>query len=197
MTSLTKPSLEDLLEDPGFKRTVDNLAYGFITKYGSNPLIDREELRNEALLAATIAYGSFDPERGCRFKTHAFPYMQNAMNTFCRRYCHVLSISEKDARTHLGDMLGVGIMRIDQHQDENGEEFDIPVGSGVEANYDLADFLFTGFTAFERTIATEYFLEEKSLQNIAHKYNMSKSRVGSIIAGLRTRMARRAEDVED
>lgn len=193
MTTATKPALSTLLEDPNFIQTVKNLAYGFYSKYGYNPMISMEDLENEGMLAASVAYNSFNLAYECTFKTHAYQYMRHAMNTYCRKFCHVLSISEKDTRNHLDEMLGVGILRIDQKQDSETDEFDIPVGSGVESYYDIDEFFFTGFSLFERSLATDHLINDMSLQQLSRKYGVSKSRVGSIINGLKARMRTRIE----
>ena len=192
-----KPSLTQLLDDTSFKNTVRNLAYNFYGKFGSNPMISMEDLTNEGLLAAATAYTSFDHTRGFMFKTHAFPYVKHAMQTYCRKFCHVLSISEKESRLHLDEMLDVGVLRIDQRTNENDDsDFDIPVGSGLEFTHDVDEY-FVGFSEFERQVAKDHFLNDMSTRELAMKYNVSRSRVGSIVQDLARRMRERVTKNED
>lgn len=194
--SQDKPTLEQLLDDTSFKTTVRNLAYKFYRKFGSNPMVSIEDLTNEGFLAAATAYISFDHTRGFLLKTHAYPYMKYAMQTYCRKFCHVLSISEKEARVHLDDMLNVGVLRIDQKQDDENSDFDIPVGSGVDIS-NVGEYFFIGFSAFEKRLAQDYFLNDLSTRELSLKYNVSRSRVGSIIQDLTRRMRDRVNQDED
>ncbi len=191
-----KPTLEQLLDDTSFNNTVRNLAYNFYGKFGSNPMVSIEDLTNEGLLAAATAYTSFDYSRGFLFKTHAFPYIKHAMQTYCRKFCHVLSISEKESRLHLDDMLNVGVLRIDQKQDDENSDFDIPVGSGVDIS-NVGEYFFIGFSAFEKLLAQDYFLNDLSTRELSLKYNVSRSRVGSIMQDLTRRMRDRVNQDED
>ena len=189
-----KPSLESLLEDASFKQTVRNLAYGFYRPYGYCPMVTMEDLINEGNLAASLAYGNFDISRGCTFKTHAFPYMRYAMNTYCRRYSHVLSISEKETRSRMDDLREIGVMRIDQYnQDDEDHDFDIPQTSGMDMGFDFDEYYFAGFSHFEKALAIDYFIEEVSLQELSARHGVSKSRAGSIIQELKHRMKSRVQ----
>lgn len=194
--SQEKPTLEQLLDDTSFNNTVRNLAYSFYGKFGSNPMVSMEDLINEGLLAAATAYTSFDHTRGYLFKTHAFPYVKHAMQTYCRKFCHVLSISEKESRNHLDEMLGVGILRIDQKHDNESSDFDIPIGSGVDIST-VDEYFFIGFSAFEKRLAQDYFLNDLSTRELAVKYGVSRSRVGSIVQDLTRRMRERVIKDED
>lgn len=193
--SLDKPTLESLISNPDFSRTAQNLANHYARIYRNNAMIDPADLLSEALLAATTAYISFDVTRGVTFKTHAFPYMKHAVQTYCNKFCHILTISEKAARDNLGAMTDIGILRIDQHPaGEDGGEFDIPVGSGLDLHYDIEEFFFAGFSELEKNLVRDYLVNDLSIRELSAKYNISKSRIGSIISGLTHRMQERARN---
>jgi DNA-directed RNA polymerase specialized sigma subunit len=161
-------------------------------------MISQEDLALEGYVGATIAYGSFDPSLGHTddvvqsFRTHAFPYIKSAMLTYCRKFGHALSISEKAARDDLGSIIGIGVVHIDQFDDD--EEFDIPVGSGVEISQDVDEYFLAGFTELERNLVKDHMIDGYSLQELSNRHSVSKSRAGEIIRKLTERMKTRAEN---
>lgn len=208
VTAQDKPSLESLISHPGFSRTVQNLASEFIRTYYNSQMIETADLLSEALLAATTAYQTFDHTRGVSFKTYAYPYMRHAVQTYCNKFCHSLTISEKAARYDLKRMTEIGILRLDQSplqfdQDDSGSESTnttscdtrlcLPdAASGIYTKIDMDEFFFAGFSATERELAREFLLNDLSIRELSIKYDISKSRVGSILSDLRNRMQEKA-----
>lgn len=198
---MEKPALDALL-DTDLHELVECTASRYYRVYGKNAthssMITQEDLALEGFAAIVAAYASFDPVRASNedlnkaFRTFVFPYMNNAMKTYCRKFGHALSISEKAARFGFNDMIGINVIHMDQLHEES--EFDIPVGSGIESSCDVDDFFFAGFSEFERKISKERFLEGCTLQEIADRNGMSKSRTGEVLRGLTERLRIKAED---
>lgn len=211
VTAQDKPSLESLISHPEFSKMTQNLANHFAKAFWNSPMIEMADLLSEALLAATTAYTSFDMARheygdvNKLFRIFAYPYMKHAVQTYCNKFCHSLTISEKAARFDLKSMTEIGILRLDQvregtGQDNNGDaevcEYlnhdGLAVGSGVETHIDIDEFFFAGFTQTEKELAREFMLNDLSIRELAVKYDISKSRIGSILNDLRDRMQERA-----
>lgn len=202
-TLVEKPPLETLFT-PDLFDLINATASQLYGTYGKrNPhstMITQEDLASQGCLGATTAYESFDPALGYNrdvtlaFRTYAFPYIRNAMMTYCRKFSHTLSISEKAAREELHAITSIGVVHIDQFDD--GEEFDVPVGSGVEISPDVDDYFLAGFSLFERKLVKDHIIGGYSLQELSERHNISKSRAGKIIAGLTDRMRERAEDYD-
>ncbi len=192
----SKPSLEELLDDK-LMGIAEGMAKVLVVKYGrynAQALITVDDLRDEALLAAATAYASYDPSRGALFSTYVYPYMRHAMQTYCKKFGHVLTISEKDSRDFMAEINGISVLRIDQCvANTDGEEFDIPVGSGAKCSLDVDDFLLRGFNTLERNIIKDHYIDEYSLREIAMRHKISKPRVGVMIRDLKDRMKERAE----
>lgn len=197
-----KPPLETLL-DHNLHNLVNCTAsqfYGVYRKASAHSaMVTQEDLALEGFVGATLAYESFDPSRGYTddmvrsFRTHAFPYIKNAMLTYCRKFGHSLSISEKAAREEYGDLIGIGVIHIDQFDDD--EEFDIPVGSGIDhCSQDVEDYFLAGFSQLERDLVKGHIIDGYSLQELSDTHRISKSRAGEIIRGLTDRMKQRAEN---
>lgn len=209
MTTTTKPSLNQLTTQDLFDM-INALASRYYGTYGrknkNSSMISIEDLAAQGSLAATTAYSSFNPALATNpdlitaFRTHAYPYIKNAMLTYCKKFSHPLSISEKSARDEWGNVTSIGIIHIDQtyaDSEDGQEQFDIPVGSGVEVlGYDAEEYFFAGFSDFERSLIKGYILDEYSLQELANQHKLSKSRVGEIIRNLTDRMKCRAECYE-
>ncbi len=199
--TVSKPSLESLITDKNFVKMVETLSFKTLrSSYRFNtehPIVSQQDLVSEGMTAACNVYKNFDPSRGA-WTSYTYMYVLNAMQTFCKKNCHQLSISEKESRDHLGDMTKIGVVRIDRRaEDENGRSFDIPVGSGVEAGKDeLDEFYFRGFAPMEVAMFKEHILEEKTLQEVATKYGVSKSNVYTTIDRLSQRMRERVEYYE-
>jgi RNA polymerase sigma factor (sigma-70 family) len=195
------PSLETLF-DQNLQNFINAIAFRFYNTYGrgksNSSMISQEDLANEGCLGATTAYRSFDPSLGYTdnifqsFRTHAYPYIKNAMLTYCRKFGHSLSISEKAARDELGLLINIGVVHIDQFGDD--EEFDIPAGSGIDVSQDVDEYFLAGFTELECILIKDYMIDGYSLQELSDRHNISKSRAGEIIRGLTARMQTRAED---
>jgi len=130
-----KPSL-DILLDQNLNNLINCTASQFFGKFGKyNPnsvMITQEDLAQQGFFGAMTAYESFDPSLGYDdniipwFRSYAYPYIKNAMLTYCRKFSHSLSISEKAARDDWGSMINIGVVHIDQFNDD--EEFDVPIG---------------------------------------------------------------------
>jgi len=191
----SKPSLEELLDEK-LMGIATGMAKNLVVRYGrynAQALITVDDLRDEALLAAATAYASYDPTRGAMFITYVYPYMRHAMHTYCKKFGHVLTISEKDSRDFMEEINGIGVLRIDQRVvNTDGEEFDIPVGSGAKCSLDVDDFFLRGFNTLEREIIKDHYLGEYSLREIAIRHRISKPRVGAMIRDLTDRMKERA-----
>jgi RNA polymerase sigma factor (sigma-70 family) len=195
-TNAGKPALEDVILDTNFQNLLRNMARKFTMRYakfGANAMIDVEDLVNEGMLAAATAYTSFDHKRGVLFHTHAYLYVQHAMDAYCRKFSHVLTISEKESRDHLGELNNLGVLRIDQESSQ-GNDFDIPNSSGMESSQcDVEDYFFAGFSTFEKNLARDNMVNGLSISELASKYNVSRSRVGVILQDLKDRMKDRAQ----
>lgn len=196
---LEKPPLDTLL-DHDLHNLIQCMASRFCSKYRKHSLhsvmITQEDLALEGYLGVTIAYESFDANMGFTdniaqsFRTHAYPYIQNAMSTYCRKFIHTLSISEKAARSELPSMTDINIVHIDQLEDIN---FDIPIGSGMNVSYDIDEYFFKGFNHFECSLVKDHILEGYSLRETSQRHGLSKSRTREIISNLIQRMKARAE----
>jgi RNA polymerase sigma factor (sigma-70 family) len=199
--SSIKPTLESLIEDKNFKTMVETLSYKALrSSYRfakEHPVVSREDLISEGMTAACNAYKNFDPAKGA-WTSYTYMYVLNAMQTFCKKNCHQLSISEKEARDNLAEMTNIGIVRIDNRPgDSEDMTFDIPVGSGVEVGEnEFEEFYFRGFSPLEVSMFKEHVLEDKTLQEIATKYNVSKSSVYTTIDRLSRRMRERVDYYE-
>jgi RNA polymerase sigma factor (sigma-70 family) len=192
----------DALLNQDLHDMINSLASQFYGVHGKrnihSVMISQEDLALEGYVGATIAYRSFDPDLGHTddvaqsFRTHAYPYIKNAMLTYCRKFGHSLSISEKAARDDLGAIINIGVIHIDQFDED--KEFDIPIGSGVEISQDVDEYFLAGFTEFERNLVKDHMIDGYSLQELSDKYGVSKSRAGEIIRKLTDRMRIRAEN---
>lgn len=199
---VNKPTLESLLSSKEFTTMVDTLSYKTLRRsYRFNtehPLVSQEDLISEGITSAIAVYKNFDPAKGT-WCSYTYMYVLNAMCTFSKKNCHQLSISEKEARDHLGDMTNIGVVRIsreDRDHDGNGS-FDIPVGSGVEVGEnEFEEFYFRGFAQSEIDIFKDHILNDKTLQEIANKYDIAKSNVFMIIDKMSQRMRERVEYYE-
>jgi RNA polymerase sigma factor (sigma-70 family) len=180
-TTTEKQSLDNLF-DENLNDTVNALAQTYYQAYRNNThgraLISVEDLEGEGAMALTVAYRSYDPNKG-KFSTWAYPYVRNAMQEYCLRFCHTLSISRQAARTELPKMLGVGVVHIDQL--EEGSEFDIPAGSGMQSLDEARDYFFSSLGGFERKLMEDYLLNNLSLRQVAMRNQISASRAGKII----------------
>lgn len=200
---VNKPTLESLIEDKNFKTMVETLSYKALRasyRFGSeHPIVSQQDLVSEGMMAACNAYKNFDPAKGA-WTSYTYMYVLNAVQTFCKKNCHQLSISEKEARDHLGEMTKIGIVRIDQprgRSDEQERSMDIPAGSGVEpGENEFEEFYFRGFSPLEVAMFKEHIFEDKTLQEIAKKYNVSKSSVYTTIDRLSKRMRERVSYYE-
>lgn len=200
-TIVEKPSLDALL-DQDLHDMVNCLASNCYASYGKrnmhSVMISQEELALEGYLGVTIAYRSFNTSLGYTndvvrsFRTHAYPYIKNAMLTYCRKFSHPLSISEKAARNDMGSILNIGVIHIDQFDED--KEFDIPTGSGVEISQDVDEYFLAGFTELERNLVKNHMIDGYSLQELSDRHSISKSRAGEIIRKLTDRMKTRAEN---
>lgn len=198
-----KPSL-DILLDQNLSNLINCTASQFFGKYGkhnsNSAMITQEDLAQQGFFGAMTAYESFDPSLGYDdnvipwFRAHAYPYIKNSMLTYCRKFAHSLSISEKAARDDWGSMVEIGVVHIDQFDDD--EEFDVPVGSGVEVSQDVDEYFLAGFTQLERDLVKDHMIDGYSLQELSDRHRISKSRAGEIIRGLADRMKAKAESYE-
>ncbi len=202
--TVEKPTLEALITNKDFVKMVETLSFKTLrSSYRFNsehPIVSQQDLVSEGVTAACAVYKNFDPAKGA-WTSYTYMYVLNAMQTFCKKNCHQLSISEKEARDHLGDMTNIGVIRIDRvngHKDDgNHPAFDIPSASGVEYHHDeFEEFYFRGFAPLEVAMFKEHILEDKTLQEIANKYGVSKSNVYTTIDRLSKRMRERVEYYE-
>jgi DNA-directed RNA polymerase specialized sigma subunit len=161
-------------------------------------MITQEDLALEGYVGITVAYKSFNPNLGNKndliksFRTHAYRYITNMMMTYCRKFSHVLSISERSAREEIGVVNDIGIVRIDH--ETNGVEFDIPVGSGVELNSDMEEYFFVGFSELERDLVRGHVIDGHTITKLSKDCDMTKSQVSKIIKSVMERMRGRAEN---
>lgn len=197
--TIAKPALEVLL-DTDLQDLIECLASNYYRNYGRrahSSMITQEDLAREGFVAVVAAYRSFNPGLASNnlhrsFRTFVFPYINNAMNTYCRRFAHTLSISEKAARFGFQDMININVIHMDQLDEDS--EFDVPVGSGIETSHDIDEYFFAGFSDFERTLAKERFLDGYTLLEVANRNGLSKSRAGEILRGLTERIKIKAEN---
>jgi RNA polymerase sigma factor (sigma-70 family) len=196
-----QPPAEELF-DKDLADMVNGMATGYFRKYGrhsSSVMITIDDLETEGYVGATVAYQTFDRHLGATtnyiqsFRTYAYPYIKAAMNAYCRRYSHVLSISERDSRDNMSSINSIQVVHID-HQTEDSEGFDIPVGSGVEASQEVSEYLFAGLSKLEVDLVKGHIINEHSLQELADEYGLSKSRAGEIIRAAKDKMKERVED---
>ena len=200
--TIDKPSLETLLASKEFTTMLEALAYKALrSSYRfaqEHPVVSRQDLLSEGITSAIAAYKNFDPAKGA-WTSYTYMYVLNAMQVFCKKNCHQLSISERDSRHHLADMTNIGVMRLsrERRDDSGAEGFDIPVGSGVElGEYELDDYYFRGFAPQDVAMFKEHHLEDRTLQEIAIKYKTSKSNVYLVVERLTERIKERIEHYE-
>ena len=201
---ITKPVL-DVLLNQNVHDLINCMAANFYRTYGGrnshSPMISQEDLALEGYVGMTLAYESFDPSLGhtdnvdTSFRTYIYPYVKNAMSTYCRKFSHSLTISEKSARDDMHSLINIGVVHIDQFDDN--DKFDIPVGSGVQASEDVNEHFLAGFSQFERELVKDHMIDGYSLQEISHRHQISKSRAGEIIRNLTKRMKQKAESYEN
>ena len=206
-TVIEKPSLDARLNQD-LHDLINATAFRFFAVYGRRSLhssmISQEDLAQHGFLGAMTAYESFDPSKGYDdnlipwFRSHAYPYIKNAMLTYCRKFSHSLSISEKSAREDWGEICSIGVTHIDHLRHGGGDEhssFDIPIGSGMDIlEQDIDDYFFAGFSQLERDLARDHLIDGYSLQEVSKRHQLSKSRASEIIRGLKDRMRARAEE---
>ena len=197
----TQPPAEELF-DQNLADMIHGMATGYFRKYGKNSssiMIRTDDLETEGYLGATVAYQTFDYRQGATnnhiqsFRTYAFPYIKAAMNAYCRRYSHVLSISERDSRDNMNSINSIQVVRIDQPQ-KDADYFDIPVGSGMELPQEVSEHLFAGLSALEVKLIKGHILEDHSLQELADEHGLSKSRTGEIVRAAKNKMKERVVD---
>lgn len=200
--NIEKPSLEILIQDKNFLRMVHLLSdkvrrssYRFAQ---SHPVVSRQDLISEGIAAACSAYKNFDPAKGA-WNSYTYMYVRNAMQVFSKKFCHQLSISERDSREHLEEMTSIGVIRIDQMTYEKGDDetkFDIPGCSGVEVPEFNEAFYFKGSSDLEISMFKDHIIEDKTLQEIAIKYKTSKSNVYNTIQRMSLRIKERVQVYE-
>lgn len=207
-TVIEKPSLDALL-DQNLHDLINATAFRFYAVFAKrsqySAMISQEDLAGQGFFGVMTAYRSFDPSVGYDdnlipwFRSHAYPYIRNAMLTYCRKFSHPLSISEKAAREDWGEICNIGVVYID-HQRTNGDSgehtsFDIPVGSGVDVTeQDIDDYFLAGFSQLERNLVKDHLIDGYSLQEVSIRHQISKSRASEMIKGLKDRMKGRAEN---
>ena len=190
----SKESLTKLL-DHDLNNMVASIATTYYKMYRDSDrgsLIEQEDLEGEGFAAVAIAYESFDPSRG-KFRTWAFPYINKAMTNFCLKFRHPLSISEKAARFDMPSLMDIGVMHLNW-PDEDGNDFDIPIASGIDTSNETIEYFFHGLNKFEQKLLKEHFLDGYSLQEVALRHNLCKSQAGTIIRRLRDRMQSRIKE---
>lgn len=206
-TVIEKPSLDALLNQD-LHDLINATACRFFAVYGRrshSSMISQEDLAQQGFFGAMTAYESFDLSKGYDnnlipwFRSHAYPYIKHAMLTYCRRFSHSLSISEKAARIDWGKVSSVGVLHIDQiHWGEGRDgkdQFDIPTSSGIDSlEQDIDDYFFAGFSQLERNLVRDHLIDGYSLQEVSKRHQLSKSRASEIIRGLKDRMRVRAEE---
>lgn len=196
-----KPSLESLLTSKEFTTMLEALAYkalrGSYRFAQEHPIVSRQDLISEGTASAIAAYKNFDPAKGA-WTSYTYMYVLNAMQVFCKKNCHQLSISERDSRHNLADMTNIGVVRLNREDERrDGSNVDIPVGSGVElGEYELDDYYFRGFAPQDVAMFKEHHLEDRTLQEIATKYRTSKSNVFLVVERLTERIRERIETYE-
>ncbi len=199
-----QPSIEELFDENLNDMTRAMAANYFRSygKYASSAMITFDDLVNEGELAAVVAYQSFDQTLGvasnaaASFRTHAYPYINAAIRTYCRKFAHVLSISERDTRDHLDLIHDIGVVHIDAHSHKvkEADRFDIPIGSGVEVTHEISKNMFVGLSTLETKLIKGHILEGYSLKILASECGLSKSRVGQIIRRAKSKMKERIQD---
>jgi len=160
-------------------------------------------------MGATIAYQSFDLTL-CHtnnvvksFRTHAFPYIKNAILTYCQRFSHQLSISQKCARDDWETLINIGVIHIDHQYKLNSDsghdaQFDIPMGSGVDfIQQDIEDYFLSGFSELERNLVKDYIIDGYSFQELSNRHGICKTKARKMIIRLTERMKERATDYEN
>ena len=195
-TDIIKPPIEELLLDKDLHNMIKALAYRacmHYKNYNTNSMINQHDLYNEGVLGATVAYSSYNPSKFTSFKSWAYPYIKNAIRTYCVKFGHPLSISEHAARDSLPEIRNIGIVYIDQPFD-NDMEFDIPIGSGTSMTDDLSDSWLRGFSNLEQQLVKDHYIHDLSLQAISYKYKISKSNIKRIIDQLTDRIKERANE---
>ncbi len=208
-TTTEKPSLDTLL-DKNLHNLINATAYKYYAKYtrsnrDTSIMVTQEDLALEGYLAVTKAYESFNATRGftddymISFRTYVHPYITNAMRTYCCRFSHTLSISERAAREDFEAISSIGVIHIDKkdhvtHGYQGQYDFDIPVGSGVDVSQiDMEDYLLQGLSPMERNLVKDHILDGYTLRTIAKRYNIAPSRAGQIIKGLKDRIKEKVE----
>ena len=203
----TLPSLDALL-DQDLHDLINCMATRFnqaYNKYTYSAMISHEDLALEGYMGATLAYQSFDPML-CyttnivkSFRTHAFPYIKNAILTYCQKFSHQLSISQKCARDDWDTLIKIGVVHIDRQYGLNSDmQFDIPIGSGVDfVQQDIEDYFLVGFSELERNLVKDYIIDGYSLQELSDRYDICKTTVRKMITRLTERMRGRAIDYEN
>jgi hypothetical protein len=97
-------------------------------------------------------------------------------------------------------MTKIGVIRIDtplSGEDNTNELALPPSASGVDINRtDLDDFYLRGFQPMEITIFKEHLLEDRTLQDIANRYGITKSTVNTTINMMYSRIKERIEYYE-
>lgn len=200
---INKPSLESLLDNKDFKDMLNAVAYTALrSSYRfsqSHPIISKQDLVSEGIAAACSAYRNFDPAKGA-WCSYVYMYIKNAMQTFCKKFCHSLSISEKESREYLGDMTKIGVTRIDAPLSDDQQSSDYllpPSASGVDIHADdLDEFYLRGFQPIEITMFKEHLLEDRTLQDIANRHGVTKSTVNTTINMMYARIKERIEYYE-
>jgi len=206
-----KPSLDALL-DQNLHDLINATAFRFYAVYnkrGRAAMISQEDLAQQGFYGAMTAYQSFNMSVGYDnniipwFRSHAYPYIKNAMLTYCRKFSHPLSISEKAAREDWGALANVGIVYLDDVRDSGNVNdptgsrdpmMEAPMGSGIdETAQDVDDYFLAGFSQLERDLVKDHLIDGFSLQEVSKRHQISKSRASEIIRGLKDRMRVRAE----
>ena len=199
-TKADKPALESLILDDEFQNTLKNLANHFIGRYSkfstNGAMINRHDLISEGIASATTVYSEFDPSKGVLFKTFAYPYCKHAMDSYCRRFSHPLTISEKASRRDLPTLHDVGILRIDQQIYSEEGEFDIPGSSGIESSVEVYEFAFKGLSPIHKKIAFDRFVNDMTIDEIARRYEIPSSTVFTILKKSKQKIQNRMENYE-
>ena len=195
---INKPSLESLLANKSFKSMLEAMSFRVIGTFcggKSQYMISRKDLIGEAITAACAVYDRFNPALA-GWNTFTYLYALNAMQTYCKKYNHPFSISEKDARDDFTYLNSIAVMRLDQiSQDGDEYQFDIPAASGMAiTEQEIEETYFKGMSEPDVTMLKAYIFGKETMYSIGQRYNMSKSKVYNIIHRALNRIKEKLEN---
>lgn len=152
------------------------------------PSADADEVHSALCLAIVQAARTFDPDKGCSFRTHAYLRMNGAVLDYCRQHFAAGMLSAGVRENGVGpkvESLSV-VLAEDSRSVTLGHYVAAPEDSAAEDIYSREHAIawLSGLTERSRRIVVGYVLDGKTMKQVGEENGMSESRVSQLYAKL-------------